>query len=167
MHTLPTAQETGHSQPLLLSAAALLLLCAACASPLTGPARHPGDRDAVVIEARGCLGAPYRWGGDSPAGFDCSGLVCYVYNRVYGITLPHNSAALHRRGRTVTLRNAARGDLLFFGEGRRSPISHVGIYIGGQEFIHASSSRGVIVSRLSDSYYSRRLIAVKRLPLAR
>ncbi|MBN2415610.1 C40 family peptidase [bacterium] len=145
---------------------AVLLTLGACAPTAFDPG-HPFDRDGIVLAARACLGAPYRWGGATPAGFDCSGLVCHVYRQEYGLSLPHNSSALYRRTKTVTMRNAARGDLVFFSEDRRGTVTHVGIYLGGARFIHATSSRGVIISSLDEPYYRRRFLAVRQVPLPR
>ena len=109
----------------------------------------PGLR-AVQI-ANHLTGVPYRWGGASPrAGFDCSGLVQYVYSKV-GIPLPHYAAGQYGHGRRVSRGALKAGDLVFF-----SGLGHVGIYAGGGKFIHAPR-RGTMVrwSRLSShgSYY--------------
>jgi cell wall-associated NlpC family hydrolase len=88
----------------------------------------------AVRLARGQLGAPYRYGGASPAGFDCSGLVMWVYGRL-GIPLPHNAAALYGVGRPVGGSALRPGDLLFF-----HGLGHVGLYIGRGRMIHAPQS---------------------------
>jgi cell wall-associated NlpC family hydrolase len=103
-------------------------------------------------------GVPYRWGGASPgAGFDCSGLVQYVYGRV-GVELPHDAAGQYLRGHRVARGALRAGDLVFF-----SGLGHVGIYAGGGKFIHAPRSGTTVRwSRLSShgSYYgARRLVA--------
>jgi cell wall-associated NlpC family hydrolase len=114
-------------------------------------------RRTVQIANR-LTGIPYRWGGASPrAGFDCSGLVQYVYGQV-GIRLPHYTAAQYGHGRRVSRGSLRAGDLVFF-----SGLGHVGIYAGGGKFIHAPR-RGTTVrwSRLSShgSYYgATRLLA--------
>lgn len=97
-----------------------------------GPAPAPRAGGVVAI-AMQYLGVPYVWGGASPAGFDCSGLVMYVYAQV-GIYLPHSAAAQYAAGTPISYGELAPGDLVFFGSGG---ISHVGIYIGGGSMIHA------------------------------
>jgi peptidoglycan DL-endopeptidase CwlO len=105
---------------------------------------------AVQIANR-LTGIPYRWGGSSPrAGFDCSGLVQYVYGKV-GIDLPHYAAGQYGHGRRVSRESLRAGDLVFF-----SGLGHVGIYAGGGKFIHAPRSGTTVRwSRLSShgSYY--------------
>jgi peptidoglycan DL-endopeptidase CwlO len=111
------------------------------AAPL--PAGHP---DAASIAAR-YLGVPYVWGGATPAGFDCSGLVVYVYAQL-GIALPHYTVALWALGVAVPRNQLQPGDLVFF-----DALDHVGIYIGANEFIHAPQTGDVVkVSTLSGSY---------------
>ena len=94
--------------------------------------------------ARHYLGVPYRWGGMSPAGFDCSGLVAYVYGRV-GVSLPHNAAAQWSYGHRVTLGQLRPGDLVFF-----SGLGHVGLALGHGRYIHApQSGEAVEIDRLA------------------
>ena len=102
----------------------------------------------AVELARQQLGTPYVWGGASPGGFDCSGLVSWVYGRL-GITLPHNAAALYGTGRPVSLRALRPGDLVFF-----PGLGHVGLYIGRGQMIHApETGRRVEVERLDMRSY--------------
>lgn len=106
------------------------------------PVRIPLGLRAVRL-ARQQLGVPYRWGGSSPSGFDCSGLVSWVYGRL-GVGLPHNAAALYGVGRHVRLASMRPGDLVFF-----SGLGHVGLYIGHGRMIHApQSGRNVEVEAL-------------------
>lgn len=90
--------------------------------------------ERAVALARKQLGTPYRWGGASPGGFDCSGLVSWVYGRL-GVELPHNAAALYSIGRPVRRGRLRPGDLVFF-----HGLGHVGMYIGGGRMIHAPQS---------------------------
>ena len=106
------------------------------------PVRLPLSQRAVKL-ARTQLGVPYSYGGASPSGFDCSGLVSWVYGRL-GVRLPHNAAALYGVGRRVPLATMRPGDLVFF-----SGLGHVGIYLGRGRMIHApQSGRRVEVQRL-------------------
>jgi len=126
--------------------------------PVKRHAKRVGPGLRAVQIANHLTGIPYRWGGASPrAGFDCSGLVQYVYAKV-GIHLPHFAAGQYGHGRRVSRDSLQAGDLVFF-----SGLGHVGIYAGGGKFIHAPR-RGTTVrwSRLSShgSYYgARRLLA--------
>ena len=115
--------------------------------PPPRPVRLPlGDR--AVLLARKELGTPYSWGGASPSGFDCSGLVMWVYGRL-GVSLPHNAAALYGVGRPVPLSAMRPGDLVFF-----SGLGHVGIYVGHGRMIHApQSGRSVEVEALDARSY--------------
>ena len=95
---------------------------------------HPSTAGGVVGIAMQYLGVPYVWGGASPSGFDCSGLVMYVYAQI-GISLPHGATAQYAAGTPISYDELQPGDLVFFGGG--GYMSHVGIYIGGGQMIHA------------------------------
>ncbi|RJQ42834.1 MAG: hypothetical protein C4534_09110 [Gaiellales bacterium] len=99
----------------------------------------PATSGGAVSIAMQYLGVPYVWGGESPSGFDCSGLVKYVYGQM-GVYLPHSAAAQHYAGTPISYSQLAPGDLVFFGR----PISHVGIYIGGGSMIHAPFEGAVV-----------------------
>jgi cell wall-associated NlpC family hydrolase len=109
------------------------------------------------------IGAPYRYGGNSPRGFDCSGLVVYSYAKGGLGGLPHSAAALSRLATPVSLDDLEPGDLLFFTlAGRKT--SHVGIYIGGRAFVHApSGGKRVEKVGFDDVYWSRKLGRAGRL----
>ena len=122
-----------------------------------------GNWDAVSIASE-FLGYPYVWGGSSPAGFDCSGLVYYVYTRRLGIPLPRTAEAQWGAGTHVSYDQLAPGDIVFFRNTYKVGISHVGIYIGGGRFIHAASvAEGVTVSSLGEAYWSARYAGATRV----
>src|SRR5581483_4140966 len=105
-------------------------------------------------------GAPYRNGGGDPAGFDCSGFTQFVFSQ-YGIALPRSVKEQFQVGRSVKPNEVAPGDLLFFST-TEPGASHVGIAVGGDEFVHAPSSKGVVrVERMSQSYWSQRFIGAR------
>lgn len=107
------------------------------------------------------VGRDYIWGAAGPNAFDCSGFTMYVYSK-FGVRLPHSSGGQYGYGQTVSKGNLAAGDLVFFNT--YGSISHVGIYTGGGNFVHASNSRtGVIVSSLSEGYYAKRFVGAKRI----
>jgi cell wall-associated NlpC family hydrolase len=149
--------------PLLLA----LSSAAACASRAEPPATAPetrGSSEGLVATALGFRGVPYRNGGSDPAGFDCSGFVQYVFAQA-GKALPRETREQFRVGRDVRRSEVQPGDLVFFETVSRGP-SHVGVAIGGDEFVHAPTSRGVVrVERLTSSYWSTRLLGVRRVDL--
>lgn len=119
-----------------------------------------GDR--VAAAALDLRGVPYRNGGDDPAGFDCSGLVAYVFGRE-GVVLPRQTAAQFHTGHAVPPDQVRAGDLLFFSTVAKGP-SHVAIALDGETFVHAPSSRGVVrVERLALPYWSSRYLGARRV----
>jgi len=116
----------------------------------------------VVSDAMSYMGVPYVFGGNTPSsGFDCSGYVRYVFANA-GIYLPRTADVQYNCGYAVSTSELAPGDLVFFETYCPGP-SHVGIYVGDGNFVHASSSRGVTVSSLSSSYYSAHYLGARRV----
>ena len=125
------------------------------------PAGSDPARLAVVASARHMLGKPYRFGGSSPRGFDCSGLVQYSYAKA-GLKLPRTSQQIFRASQLINPDNLQAGDLVFFTISSKK-IAHVGIYADGNRFIHApSSGKSVSYASLKNPYWKRRLVAAGR-----
>jgi cell wall-associated NlpC family hydrolase len=120
-------------------------------------------REGLVQTARRFIGTPYRWGGESAhTGFDCSGLTMTVY-RLNGLELPRNSASQYRAGTPVPRNALQRGDLVFFRTGGRGRVSHVGIYTGDNQFIHAPSrGKHIQTASLANRYYDARFVGARR-----
>lgn len=119
----------------------------------------------LIKEAKKWLGTKYVYGGHSKKGTDCSGFVMEVYLKVYDIKLPRTSKDQQAFCKRIKKSNLKIGDLVFFTTTKnKKRVSHVGIYIGDDEFIHASSSKGVVISKLSQSYYVRNYYSSGRVP---
>ncbi|MEK3787021.1 MULTISPECIES: C40 family peptidase [Paenibacillus] len=118
---------------------------------------------AVRIESQvdELIGTPYRMGGTTTAGFDCSGFILYIMEK-YGEDLPRTSQSQAMAGTEVDQDDLQIGDLVFFNTNGRS-ISHAGIYMGDNTFAHSSTSRGVIISKLSEKYYKDRYVTARRV----
>jgi peptidoglycan DL-endopeptidase CwlO len=128
------------------------------AETTTAPPAPPARYGGAAGVAMQYLGIPYQWGGASPSGFDCSGLVMYVFAQI-GVSLPHNAAAQYGYGSPVSRDQLQAGDLVFF-----DGLGHVGIYIGGGQFVHAPHTGDVVkISSLSDSWYASTYVGARRL----
>ena len=151
----------------LLSSCAAWLLISACAhvGPSDGTTlSHAGKiaGEQVVAVAKTLVGVPYRYGGTSPNGFDCSGLVQYAYKEI-GVNVPRSTRDQLRYAQSVPVPSLRAGDVLFFRVSDRK-ISHVGIYTGDGQFIHAPSSGGrVSYARIDNPFWKKRLISAGRL----
>lgn len=131
-------------------------------TPLVVPIAPTGDGFTIATAALRLQGVPYRVGGTDVHGFDCSGLVQYVFG-LYGIGLPRIVHDQFRFGRTVTLDDLEPGDLVFFST-EDDAVSHVGIVIGGDRFVHAPNARGVVrVDSLASGYWGEHVAGARRM----
>ena len=124
-----------------------------------------GDREALLRYAKYFKGGKYVWGGTTPKGFDCSGYVQYLYKK-HGVNLPRTAWAQSKKGKPVDLAHLKKGDLLFFltDKKRGIPVTHVGIYLGNGEFIHAASRKqGIIISPLTRGHYRDCFVEARRV----
>ncbi len=137
-----------------------LLFLSACAAPPLQVADSRSTRSGadVVIFALGLLDTGYTFGGKNPsAGLDCSGMVTYVYKEAIQMPLKGNAASLAKQGKKISTRDLRPGDLVFFNTQNR-PFSHVGIFLGKDQFIHAPNAKGKVrVEKFSSSYWQKRL----------
>ncbi|MDO5639384.1 MAG: C40 family peptidase [Neisseria sp.] len=162
-----------------LLAAALAMLAACGSSPKSSPKTQSGqiqarkvqpvrithiDRDhgaqELMLQSISLVGTPYKYGGSNTAtGFDCSGMIQYVYQNALGVSLPRTARDMAAASRQISQSRLKTGDLVFFNTGGSSKYSHVGLYIGNGEFVHAPSSNGTIrTEKLSSPYFAKRFV---------
>jgi cell wall-associated NlpC family hydrolase len=152
----------------LLRLTLIVLAVCALALPTAAQARNAGAKTAktrktltvgerAVKIARRYLGVPYSWGGQSPRGFDCSGLVLYVYGKL-GVELPHYTVSQYSLGRPVPRKRLRPGDLVFF-----RGLGHVGLYAGNGRMIHAPHSGDVVRVTSMRGWYSRSYVGARRV----
>ncbi|WP_397451864.1 C40 family peptidase [Pseudomonas sp. NA-150] len=129
------------------------------------PYQMPGLADSILERGMALIGTRYRAGGTSEAGFDCSGFIGYLFREEAGMTLPRSTRQMiNVKAPLVARNNLKPGDLLFFSTKGRGRVSHAGIYLGDDQFIHSSSTRsgGVRIDSLDDSYWKKTFIEAKR-----
>lgn len=127
--------------------------------------RNSNKRKSVVKEAHKWIGTPYAYGGKERKGTDCSGMVMRVFQDAAGIKLPRSSREQCDFCKKIKRKELAPADLVFFvSKAGGSRVSHVGVYIGNGEFIHSSTSKGVIISSLDEKYYKNHFHAAGRVP---
>ena len=157
---------------LAMSAAVLLAGCGTTPPPSSpsSPSRStpysrlsPDQASDIAIHALGLVGTPYRYGGNTPdSGFDCSGLIGYVYRHRVGTAPPRTVAQLSGWGQPVANGELRTGDLVVFGKGRTP--THAGIYVGAGRFVHAPSAGGEVrMDHLQSRYWSRQNASFRRL----
>lgn len=154
----------------------LVLLLSACSSRTPSPlptysppvssSSYQGGAEDVLFRALGLVGTPYRYGGNTPeGGFDCSGLIGYVYRDAAGISLPRSTRELSAMRTPDVRRDALQsGDLVFFATNGGRAVSHAGIYVGEGRFVHAPSSGGTVrLDSLDNVYWQRVYFDAKRV----
>jgi cell wall-associated NlpC family hydrolase len=155
-----TARRAPDSAPTPVTGTAPATAAATETARSPRPALYDGY--ALVGTALALRGAPYRNGGSDPSGFDCSGFTQYVFAQ-YGVSLPRDVRSQFQVGKSVNAEDLAPGDVLFFTTTDPGP-SHVAIAIGGDEFVHAPSSTGVVrIEHLSSTYWAPRFLGARRL----
>jgi cell wall-associated NlpC family hydrolase len=152
------AQAAAAQQPAQTTAPQSPSTSGVVAPPVTVPVVTGAGHPAAASIALRYLGVPYVWGGASPSGFDCSGLVMYVYAQL-GISLPHYTVAQWAATSHISLSQAQPGDLVFF-----DGLGHVGIYLGNNQFVHAPHTGTVVQVASLSGYYASALVGVGRVP---
>jgi len=163
-----------------LAVASLAVLLAACSSTpppappkvvsrpvVSAPSQFSSPlADDVLLRAIGLVGTPYRWGGNTPdSGFDCSGLIGYVYQGAAGISLPRSTREMiNLRGPDIDRSQLQTGDLVFFATSGGSNVSHAGIYVGEGRFVHAPATGGTVkLDSLDKPYWQKAWLNAKRV----
>ncbi len=133
-------------------------------APQSAPATATSLGGKIVAEAMKYVGYPYVWAGASPSGFDCSGFVMYIAQKVAGQNISHSMSQQVASGQYVSRENLQPGDLVFFANTYTAGLSHAGIYIGGGRFVHAENEgTGVVVSNINGGYYGPKYYTARRL----
>jgi cell wall-associated NlpC family hydrolase len=144
---------------------AVALACAGALSTSSLAFAAPAPGVQVANLAQQYVGSAYVWGGSSPAGFDCTGFVMWVFSQ-FNVPLPHNEAGQLGSGQSIGADDLLPGDVVVFDNTYRRGLSHVGIYLGGGQFVHAvNESDGVMVNNLWDAYWGPRFVGASR-PIA-
>ncbi len=163
----------GAVPPLVLLLCCLILRPPACPAasaerehleaPQAGEASYSLDEFLLREEVRECLGIPYRRGGSTQAGMDCSGFSKHIYSRLFGVELPHKASEQYRLGifRDTSKEPFQTGDLVFFK--KKKTVEHVGIYLADGKFVHAVGGKGVVISNLENPFWKSLLAGSRRL----
>lgn len=121
------------------------------------------NRQKMMSEIEDLLGVPYRYGGNTRFGMDCSGFVQTVFKKAMAVSLPRKAEDMFESGHSILKNELNFGDLVFFKDIENAKASHVGIYLDSGSFAHASVSEGIIISNLDESYYSQRYAGARRV----
>jgi cell wall-associated NlpC family hydrolase len=121
------------------------------------------DREKMMSEIENLLGVPYRFGGTTIKGMDCSGFIDYVFQKALNMDLPRSTAELSQYGQEIKIDELQFGDLVFFNRIKSKDKAHVGIYLDSGQFAHASTSNGVMISSLEEEYFKERIYQARRV----
>lgn len=144
----------------------LLLIVTSCktSSPTTSSNNKLAEK--IIADATCKIGSPYRFGGTTNAGYDCSGLVFTSFKK-YDLSLPRTSKEMAKEGKIINKSNAQKGDLIFFKTGGSSQINHVGLIVDVNrddiKFVHSSTKKGVIISSITEDYYQKSFVQINRI----
>jgi cell wall-associated NlpC family hydrolase len=127
--------------------------------------RRLGDDRRLLEVVNRYLGVPYKWGGTTRQGMDCSAFTRAIFREAYGIELPRTSRQMYELGLRILERRALRpGDLVFFRDTHEGPgVAHVGIYVGNGHFAHASATQGGVITSMSIAYFNDRYVGARRI----
>lgn len=134
-------------------------------SQASEPTPSPNMASELMMYALSLIGVDYKYGGKSPdSGLDCSGFVSHVFSHVAGMALPHSTYAMRFTGQSIPVAELKPGDLVFFNT-LRNAFSHVGIYLGDNRFIHATSNMtgNIMISNMNDQYWNKRFNGARRI----
>lgn len=161
--TVATPAMAGEQRNMLFANDVNKLIDAGTTGQIEMPAEASGRIQTILKRALALIGTPYRWGGTSTEGFDCSGLVGYVFRSALGIELPRVSRQMATSGEKIDRDALTAGDLVFFSR-RGKRVDHVGIYVGNGRFVHAPrTGKDVMVSSLTDGYWSHKFMQARRV----
>ncbi|ELX8379729.1 bifunctional murein DD-endopeptidase/murein LD-carboxypeptidase [Providencia vermicola] len=154
------AQRTPHSEPRMLNGSSDSLAMAS-QDEFEQLVQSVDTKSKIMDQYANWKGVSYRLGGTTKSGIDCSSFVQRTFIEQFGVALPRTTSEQESSGQSVKRNNLKAGDLVLFKTGRR--MKHVGIYIGDNKFVHASTSSGVIVSEMTNEYWSKRYYAGRRV----
>jgi len=157
----PTNQSNWSHVFRLSLLALVIVYVSACGSTRTAVDNKKNVEAGLMKAYSEWYGTPYRLGGTTEKGIDCSGLVQTVYSNEFSVALPRTTGEQKREGRKISKSELQTGDLVFFKTGRRT--MHVGIYMGSNRFLHASTSNGVMISGITEDYWKRNYIEARRV----